>query len=377
MYKSNLNKLVVAVFYVTLLTALLAQTSQTVAQTEAQIVSDPLLAPVNSGDNFTITINATNIAALGAWQLALKYNASVINITSIWIPEGTSVFGSLTRINVEPQFGQDIRDLQGYVIYGASLLGDVVSVSNGILCLANFTALAEGQTNVYICTRSNAVHISQYDYDAFYSQLLDANTVEVPYTVKNAIVINGAGGSAKPTASFTLLPSLPDRTAHLVVDGNRPAGDVQFTQTYKDYFVTFNGSGSLGLLRLQNGTQIMSNAAISKYIWDFGDLNVTITDSPILNHTYTSTGKFTPRLSVEDNEDPPESSDTAEKLIMVGLVLDYFNWAPFVYVVIAIIIAAAIFYGAKELRGYFRTRREIKARRMLLKSKKPISEPGT
>ncbi len=369
MQNTNCGKLVALMICVSFLLAFGAQANQARAAGETKIIIDPELIQVSSGDNFTIVINATNIEVLSTWQLTLKYNASVMNVTAMWVPAGISVFGSATQIPVQPDLGIDLLDSMGYVNYGNSLLGDPVSVSNGILCKANVTALAEGQTTILIATSSNRAHKTTNEYDAFYSYVLDANNEEVPYTTKSATMIVGAGAS-KPIALFTATGESSLTSGNLVLHGHPPTGDV-YAQAYKNYPVTFNASASFGVITLDNGTKVIGVAAIGKYNWDFDDGNITSTNDPVIMHTYNGTGSYLVKLTVEDKENPPATSESVQLTIVVGLVLQRFDWIPFIYAVFAIVAVAAVLYAAKELKAYTRQRRELKARRLLSGKRMP------
>ena len=364
------GKLVVVMICVSFLLVLVAQANQARAAGDTKVFIDPELIQVSSGDNFTIVINATNIAVLSAWQLTLKYNASVLNLTAMWVPAGISVFGSATQIPVEPDLGIDVLDFMGYVNYGNVLLGDPVSVSNGILCMANVTALAEGQTTILIATSSNRAHKTSNEYDAFYSYVLDADSVEVPYTTKSATMIVG-GGASKPIALFTATGDSPLTSGNLVLPGHPPVGDLVYAQAYKGYSVTFNASASFGVITLDNGTKVIGVAAIGKYNWDFADGNITSTNDPVITHTYDRTGSFIVRLTVEDKENPPATSDLVQLTVVVGLVLTRFDWTPFIYAVFAIVVVGVVYYAAKELKAYIKQRRELKARRLLSGKRMP------
>jgi hypothetical protein len=370
MQNTKYGKLVAVMICVSFLLVLIAQVNQARAAGETKIIIDPELIQVSGGDNFTIVINATNIAVLSTWQLTLKYDASVMNLTAMWVPAGISVFGSAIQIPVEPDLGIDLLDSMGYVNYGNALLGDPVSVSNGILCMANVTALAEGQTTILIATSSNRAHKTPNEYDAFYSYVLDADNVEVPYTTKSATMIVG-GGASKPIALFTATGTGPLTGGNLVLPGHPPTGDLVYAQAYKGYSVTFNASASFGVITLDNETKVIGQAAIGKYNWDFNDGNLTSTNDPIITHTYDGTGSFIAKLTVEDKENPPATSDSVQLTIVVGLVLPRFDWTPFIYAVFAIIIVGAVFYAAKELKAHIKQRRELKARRLLSSKRMP------
>lgn len=340
------------------------------ADAETRMIIDPGLINVELGDNFTITINATNVVSLTGWQLVLKYNLTLMNITTMWVPAGASIFGNLTSIIPDFQFGVDVLDGMGYVIFGNSLILDTVTSSNGILCVANATALQEGTTTILIATRGDRAHKTVYDYDAFYSYLLDADTNEIQYAESSSTVISG-GGMSKPVAKFSVAPPVPDNSSRLVLSNHPPVGDAIYYQTFVGLPVAFDASASFGVTVLNNGTKVQGNVAISKYIWDFGDGNVNSTDSPLINFTYMRTGKWQVSLTVEDKENPPAQSGSVSYPMYVGLVLDYFNWTPFVYGVFALVAAGLAYYIFSETRKYLRTRRISKAQELLMKKNQP------
>ena len=377
MQNTRCRKLVAVIVCVSFLLAFAAQVNQTHAAEAAQILIDPELIQVSVGDNFTIVINATNVPSLSGWQLTLKYNASVMNVTEMWVPTGIGVFGSATQIPVAPDFGTDILDFMGYVNFGNAVLGDPVSVSNGILCMANVTALADGQTTILIATSSNRAHKTINEYDAFYSYFLDANTLEIPYTTKSSTMIVGAGAS-KPIALFTAAAEIPEAAGALMLEGHPPVGsDVVFVQAWKDHTVSFNASASLGVITLENGTKVIGAAAIGTYHWDFGDGNITSTNDPAIDHMYIQTGSFTATLTVEDKENPPATSETEKLFIVVGLILPLFDWTPFIYAVFAIIIVGIVYYAVRQLKNYMKQRKEMKARRLVLEKHKPTTPTTT
>jgi len=364
MQNTKSDKIFAIIVCAFLLFSIYVQVHQVRAQETAQIIIYPNLIQFSLGDNFTIAVNATNVAALNAWQLTLKYNVSVVTVTSMWVPTGTGVFGSASQIGVEADWGIDIKDHMGFVNFGSALLGEPVPVSNGILCMANLTAVGEGETTILIATSTDRAHKTSFEYDAFYSYLLDSNNLEVPCGTKSATMIVG-GGASKPIALFTETTITPSEASVLMLRGHPPPGNTVFLQTYKDYPITFNASDSFGLMTLDNGTRVLSTAAIALYNWDFGDGNLTSTSNSIITHTYTSPGTFRATLTVQDKENPPATSDATPRTIIVGLTLEYFNWWPFIYAVFAIVIVGAVYYATKQTRDYMRARRELKARRLV------------
>jgi hypothetical protein len=186
-------------------------------------------------------------------------------------------------------------------------------------------------------------------------------------------VISG-GGLSKPIAVFTVDPEVPDRKDRLVLPGHKPIGDTDFAQAYKFLPVLFNASTSLGLLTLPNGTRVLSNSAITTYYWDFGDGENATTNTSIIEHTYLNTGNWVVKLSVEDKSVPPQTSETATKLMVIGLVLEYYDWTPVVYTVIGLIGVLIAFLLFREIRGYMRSKRMMSARRLASKRPPPSSQ---
>ncbi len=104
----------------------------------------------------------TDVVDLFAWQVALKFNSTVLNLTELWIPED-NVFANHTYVSPPPAFGVDVVDGLDYVMVGSSLLGsDSVNVSEGVLFKANFTALGNGETPILITTSANPAQISTW-----------------------------------------------------------------------------------------------------------------------------------------------------------------------------------------------------------------------
>jgi PKD repeat protein len=382
MRRLNCEKLVAIMICTSLLLTMSMAINEARGQNEATILIDPNLVQANPGDNFTITINATNVASMGIWQIVLKYNLTVMNVTSMWIPT-ENVFGDPTvyqQQTVQPDYGVDFVDHLGYVGFGNALFSGEVPVSNGILCKANCTVLGDGQTTILIATRANPAFKSVSQSDAFasflgtwsdqYQQYVD---VPQPLRTKSTVMTSGAALS-KPIAVLSATATLADNTKYIVIDGHQPPGDTAFLQAYKTYPVTFNASGSYGMMVLENGTKVISSAAIGKYHWDFGDGTNATTDDPIIVHTYDAVGQCIASIWVEDKGIPPSDSETVEMNLVVGLVLDYFSWTPLVYAVIAIAVAAAAYYAFRQTRRYQRERRELRARRLASKRLHPTSQ---
>jgi PKD repeat protein len=378
MQRISHGKIIVAMICASLLLATFIGTHETRAENEATLLIDPGLIQVSPGDNFTLTINATNVATMGEWQVVLKYNQTVMNVTAMWVPTD-NVFGDpavYQQQTVQPDYGVDFEDGMGYAGFGNSRYVGEVSVSNGILCMVNCTALDEGASTIQLATKSNPVTKSAFSsgFASFLAtwsdQYQEYRDIPQPLSVKSAAMTSGNAVS-KPIATFVATPTLPESTGHLILNGHAPIGDTGYSQGYETYPVTFNASSSIGTLTLDNGTKVLSNAGISEYHWDFGDGTNVTTNNPIIVHTYGETGDYDVTLWVEDKETPPTASDATELIMVIGLVLDYFNWTPFLYTVFALIAALIVFITYREIRGYLRTKRELRARRLTSKRPSP------
>jgi hypothetical protein len=378
MQKTSHKKIVAAVICASLLLILLVGIHEIGAENEATILIDPERIRASLGENFTLTINATNVASLGAWQVVFKFNQTVMNVTGMWVPTD-NVFGdpaTYQQQTVAPDYGVDFADGMGYAGFGNSRYVGEVSVLNGVLCKVNCTALSEGATTIQIATRSNPVTKSAFSsgFTSFLATWSDQYQEfrDIPQTlsVKSAVMTCGNVAS-KPIAIFAAVPTLPERTGHLVLSGHVPIGETGYAQAYKTFPVTFNASSSIGTLTLENGTKVLNNSGISQYHWIFGDTTNATTDTPIISHTYDGTGSFTVTLWVEDRETPPATSDVTELIMVVGLVVDYFNWTPFLYTIFALIAVLIVFIAYREIRGYLRAKKDLRARRITSKRPSP------
>jgi parallel beta-helix repeat protein len=212
------------------------------------------------GYNFTanVTLNGeTN--DLATYQVAIKYNHSIVNCTAAWIDkyDPTFIFGEEREkaLVQSPWFSPQAT----YVMLGATVIGSYVNVTEGLLCQMNFTVLMQGTSIVEIILSSTR------DDNSF---LLDYNVHDILFTAQNLIVTANAAPSS-PIASFIAGPDTPD------------AGQD----------VMFDASGSYD-----------PDGYISSYQWDFGDGNITTIVQPTLVHTFASKGVYAVKLTVFDND---------------------------------------------------------------------------
>jgi chitodextrinase len=340
-------KVYAAIAFLMMLSALTAQVPWTYAESDTRILIDPSFIKANPGDNVTITVNITNVVDLFAWQIALKYNGTIIKFSALWIPEDNVFAGQIT-VSVEAQFGKDVKDGLDWILYGNSLILTSVSVSNSILFKANFTVETYGETTILVTTNDKPAHFGINPWDTWYSFLVDSAGTEMSYKAGSSTVISGEA-NAKPIALFSIISPQVDNTTSLVLEGHKPPGDVRYAQSYKGFLNGFNASASYD-----------PEGSITSYVWDFGDGNVTVASDPFVSHVYDAAGTYTVRLKVLDNGDPPLESDPYSYIVVVGLILQYFSWAPFEYTVLAIIVIVIVLYATREVRRGVRRRVEKK-----------------
>jgi hypothetical protein len=107
-----------------------------------------------------MTINLTDFPNLFLYQVVFKYNGAVLNLTNLWFPDD-NVFSGQNPISLwsNATYAGDTIDHLNYTVAGSTLLSDVsVSVSNGVLCKANFTVVGVGQTTIEIATKNDPAH---------------------------------------------------------------------------------------------------------------------------------------------------------------------------------------------------------------------------
>lgn len=336
-----------------LLLMLLGSVHRTHSQSETLISINPEVSLVNPGDNITITVELSNVADLYGWQVAFKYNGSILNLTAAWYPEDHVFAGFSDLIPVTPVVNVT-ADGNMYLLHGANLLFSSTNVVEPRpLFKANFTVLTSGETAIFIGTADHPIKWGTHAWHVWYSYLLDSNVEEMPYEKSDGTVISGES-NARPVALLKITTEKPDNSTSLVIDGNPIAG-ITYFQAYKGFEITFNASRSHD-----------PDGNISKYAWTFDKENFTTTE-PIVTRTYNVTGIAQVTLVVwDDGKDtlPPASSVPVSKTILVGIAYEYFNWLPFEYAVLGIILALAVIQMARGMAvAYQNFRKERQQRR--------------
>jgi parallel beta-helix repeat protein len=198
---------------------------------DAWITLNPPSPKVSRGDNFTITVNVSNVDLMDAWQIILKYNLTTMYITDLWIPTD-NIFGDphlIPQVSSGPEYHTNFDEM-GYVIFGNSLILGNVSVTDGILFKANCTILGEGSTAIMITDLPGGSGSSAL---LLYNELFQTEfAIPQPVYVRNAaltiqqtIYIRADGSIAPPTApmqrdgdAYTLTGNITSDADGIVVE---------------------------------------------------------------------------------------------------------------------------------------------------------------
>lgn len=329
-----------------------------------RLLIDPVFTKLNEGQSFTVTVNLTDDSDLFLWQVVIEWDGTVLNLTDVFIPDNSVFAGHIYQQGVPPKDQEASGDLANglnWTMVGASLLGaDTVSVSNGILFSANFTALSAGSTTVTLKTIAEKIDAAWYTYviDSNFDEYNAFQTVGATMAIGNADV--------KPIALFTVAPQDVENTTNLLL--NAPPQVPYYAVTYANYATFFNATASYAPV-----------GNITEYVWDFSDGNVTTVDatppgSAYITHVFTLTGNYSVVLTVVGSGNPPLNG-TYTIVVYVGLVLPLYNWSPFIYAVSGIMAAIIVLYAAISVVRRARRRKELKRQKML--TAEPTGRPPT
>jgi hypothetical protein len=165
-------------------------------------------------------------------------------------------------------------------------------------------------------------------WNVYFTTLVDYSTTQLTFTATSGSVSTGIV-QVKPVAVFSITPPTVDNSTHYVLNGHPFSTGVSHIQSYQGYVTVFNASASYSP---------NPNNTITTYTWDFGEGNITVTSSPVVEHVFYKTGQLIVTLQVTDNNNPPEVSVITSQPMLIGMVLDYVNWTPLYYIVLAAIV---------------------------------------
>jgi parallel beta-helix repeat protein len=207
--------------------------------TDTKVSLSSKVIEVLPGDSFTIEVSVSDVNRLISWQVPVKYNGTIINCTSAWIPEN-NVFAGMATVFLTPILNEPTTDGYNYTLLGSSLYTESVNVPKGVLFKLNFTAQTYGLTQLQIATKEDPVLIGKRGRMQ-YSILLDPDLEEMPYAVENGEVrvgtlqtltlTNSVGGTTEPppgnytyvygeSVSVTAVPNLHRVLDDWLLDGS-------------------------------------------------------------------------------------------------------------------------------------------------------------
>ena len=224
----------------------------------------PATSVYDPPETFTINIDVSGVTDLASWEVKLRFDNMLLDTDPTWIVEGPFL-----KTAGSTNFYANIGPSLDYITVGSLLSGPGGASGSGTLASVTFKVVDTG---------SCALHL--YDtklYNSALSEISHATTDGQFHTTYY-----------RPVAMFDYSPS--------------PKAAVGEP-------VTFNASDSYD-----------ADGTIISYTWDFGDLNVTTTNNPIIVHTYVKTGTYIVTLTVTDDDSPPntDSKTSSVKVVLPG-----------------------------------------------------------
>jgi hypothetical protein len=164
----------IAVLFVLVLCLLVSVVFVLPAKASENTVSvDPQWNYIDVGQNFTVEVRIDNVTDLYAWQIALSFNASVLNVLNVTYAPDSIFNGNMDVVTVTPL----IDNAAGYVLVGMCLLGPIPGVSgSGGLFQVAFAVVGHGQSLLHIVREGEG--ILPEDYASF---LLDSSVNEIGF----------------------------------------------------------------------------------------------------------------------------------------------------------------------------------------------------
>jgi len=125
--------------------------------------------------NILLNITVENVTGMVGFEIYVFFNASVLQCTDIILPPDF-VFAGQGYLETSKLIDNET----GEVHYGVATMPLYKFNGSGVLCQLNFTGITTGVSNITIITPDMGL--------TFYTQLLDENAEEIPYTSYNGTV---------------------------------------------------------------------------------------------------------------------------------------------------------------------------------------------
>ncbi len=275
------------------------------------------------GIPFTINVTVTDVTNLYIWQVVVEYNKTILTAVDATIPldnvfEGKTYFAPDAEIN-------DTRSPvgNGYVLMGATLLIDEVSVARGVLCQINFIALAEGATEIRIGTQADPIMVpgELAAGTPQWSFFEDMPGKEIPFTAENGAVTVATSDRQPPVANAGGNRTISTGTTYTLLG---------FSIDFRPLNISFDG------------TRSTDNIGISSFVWDLGD--GTIKNGSRIIHRYSGPDEYIVTLTITDlagnsDTDTVFVTVTPPKIVTVNPGVVYL-----IIIAIAVGVVAVVFW---------------------------------
>jgi len=145
------------------------------AATSVKIVPQSYEAFDPPVSNIILNVTVENVQGMVGYEIYIFFNSSILTCNDIILPSDF-VYAGQGYLETDKLIDND----KGEIHYGVSTFPFYKFNGSGVLCQLNFTGEALGDSDIIIVTPDMGT--------TFYTQLLNENAEEIPYTAYNGVV---------------------------------------------------------------------------------------------------------------------------------------------------------------------------------------------
>ncbi len=120
-----------------------------------KITVNPSSLQKTAGEDFTVTLEVSNVRNLFGWQSRLSFNPEILGVLTV-------VEGSFLKTGGSTYFSHVVNDTTGYVLVDCSLLGEISGVNGtGVLVSIRFHVKSSGSCDLSLSDTSLINHSEQ------------------------------------------------------------------------------------------------------------------------------------------------------------------------------------------------------------------------
>jgi len=120
-----------------------------------KITVNPSSLQKTAGEDFTVTLDVSNVRNLFGWQSRLSFNPEILRVLTV-------VEGSFLKSGGSTYFNHIVNDTTGYVLVDCSLLGEISGVNGtGVLVSIQFHVKSAGSCDLSLSDTSLIDHSEQ------------------------------------------------------------------------------------------------------------------------------------------------------------------------------------------------------------------------